>query len=112
MSLSQQLSHTHHTHNLYVFAKARRRRRDAAAVALESAYQRLQLYARGAELLASDAAALAAVERHLVRGLGADAVDLLLRHQQVLPFPLAHSHDLACLSRERERERERERVCV
>jgi len=63
--------------------QARRRRRDAAAKALEAAWERLQLLAAGVgPAAAGDEAAEAALARHLVRGEGEAAADALLRYQQ------------------------------
>ncbi len=68
--------------------QARRRRRDAAAKALEAAWERLQLLADGiGPAAAGDEAAEAALARHLVRGEGEAAADALLRYQQArIPF--------------------------
>ncbi len=72
-----------------VFAQARRRRREALAKALQATFERLQLYAHGTRCGAWDKATQQALQRHLVRNLGADAVDQLLLHQQVDPNRLA-----------------------
>ncbi|KAL4425678.1 hypothetical protein ABPG75_009694 [Micractinium tetrahymenae] len=61
-------------------AEKRRRLREAAAAALDAAYERLQLYAHGAELFASDEAASATLQRHLLRGAAAECADALLRY--------------------------------
>ena len=63
--------------------QARRRRKEALAKALQATFERLQLYAHGARYGAWDEATQQALQRHLVRGLGAEAVDQLLRYQQV-----------------------------
>lgn len=42
--------------------------------------RRLQLYSHGAELFADDEAAAAVLQRHLLRGVGAECVDALLRY--------------------------------
>ena len=63
--------------------QARRRRKEALAKALQATFERLQLYAHGARFGAWDEATQQALQRHLVRGLGAEAVDQLLRYQQV-----------------------------
>ena len=65
-------------------SQARRRRRDALLKGLQEAHARLQMYARGAASCASgDVVATAALQRHLLRGPGGDAVDLLLLYQEV-----------------------------
>ena len=63
--------------------QARRRRKEALARALQATYERLQLYAHGARSGAWDEPTQQALQRHLVRGLGAEAVDQLLLYQQV-----------------------------
>ncbi|KAI3438673.1 hypothetical protein D9Q98_001094 [Chlorella vulgaris] len=60
-------------------AERRRRLRDAASSALDSAYERLLLYSHGAELFADDEAALPMLHRHLLRSVAAECVDALLR---------------------------------
>jgi hypothetical protein len=62
-------------------AERRRRQRDAIARALEESMQRLALFARGAEAFAEDEATAAVLQRHVVRGAGAEALDLVLRYQ-------------------------------
>lgn len=65
--------------------QVRRRRREAAAKALQGAWERLQLLAAGVgPAAAGDAAAQATLARHLLHGEGEEAVDALLRYQQVL----------------------------
>lgn len=66
-----------------VLLQARRRRREACSKALQATFERLQLYAHGARLSTWDEATQQALQRHLVRGLGAEAVDQLLHYQQV-----------------------------
>lgn len=61
-------------------AEKRRRLRDAAAAALDAAHERLQLHSHGAELFAGDEATLAVLQRHLLRGVGAECADALLRY--------------------------------
>ena len=62
--------------------QARRRRKEALAKALQATLERLQLYAHGARFGAWDEPTQQALQRHLMRGLGADAVDQLLLYQQ------------------------------
>ncbi|KAK9817206.1 hypothetical protein WJX72_011062 [[Myrmecia] bisecta] len=64
-------------------AEARRRQREALSRSLDDAYQRWQLYGHGAELLGQDEATSATLARHLIRSVGQEAVDCLLRYQQV-----------------------------
>lgn len=64
-------------------AEARRRAREAAGVALRDAFTRLQLLAHGAEAVAGDDTDLAGIlQKHLLRGAGAEAVDALLRFHE------------------------------
>ncbi len=72
--------------------QARRRRKEALAKALQATFERLQLYAHGARFGAWDEATQQALQRHLVRGLGAEAVDQLLLYQQV-------RHAMLCYTR-------------
>lgn len=67
-------------------AQARRRRREALGKALLATFERLQLYAHGARSGAWDEATQQALQRHLARGLGAEAVDQLLLYQQASPL--------------------------
>ena len=69
--------------DVWCFFQARRRRREASSKALQATFDRIQLYAHGARLSAWDEATRQALQRHLVRGLGAEAVDQLLLYQQV-----------------------------
>ena len=69
--------------NMRCCFQARRRRREACSKALQATFERLQLYAHGARLGAWDETTQQALQRHLVRGLGAEAVDQLLLYQQV-----------------------------
>lgn len=76
--------------------QARRRKRDEIAKELQDSNLRLQLYARGAEWASKDEATHSVLQRHLLRGLGLQVLDLLLRHQEVCaphstchPIPLA-----------------------
>jgi hypothetical protein len=59
-------------------SEARRRRGEALTARAAEALAQLQLFARGAELFASDDAVAPLLARHLLRAPGADAVDLLL----------------------------------
>ena len=84
------LSAMHYTHAVltpqavvFGIVQARRRRREAIAKVLQATFERLQLYAHGARFGAWDESTQQALQRHLVRGLGSEAVDQLLLYQQV-----------------------------
>ena len=68
---------------VFGIVQARRNRRDALAKVLQATFERLQLYAHGARFGAWDESTQQALQRHLVRGLGSEAVDQLLLYQQV-----------------------------
>lgn len=63
--------------------KARRRKQESILKLLEESSQRLQLYAHGAEMMKEDEAAHTALQRHLLRGVGLQVLDLILRHLEV-----------------------------
>ena len=69
----------------HAYAQARRRRREALLRSLQAAHERLWLHAKGAAECAApeDDGTRQALQRHLLRGTGAEAVDLLLLYQEV-----------------------------
>jgi hypothetical protein len=63
--------------------QARRRRKEALLKGLQEAYERLQLYAHGISALCLSEATAQILHRHLLRGPGTQAVDILLLYQDV-----------------------------
>ncbi|GMH33262.1 hypothetical protein BSKO_01096 [Bryopsis sp. KO-2023] len=64
-------------------SQSHRQIKDSVMKAMEDGAQKLWLYMRGTELLESDPATHAAINRGLVRSTGVDAVDWLLRLMQL-----------------------------
>ena len=66
-------------------AQGRRRRREELAAALDGAWRHLQVLGRGAKALseATDTATGNVVSRHLLRTLGAAALDSLILYEAV-----------------------------
>lgn len=50
---------------------------------LQEAFERLQLYSRGISAAAQDEATTQILQKHLIKGLGMEAVDTLLQYQDV-----------------------------
>lgn len=67
--------------------QARRRKRDELAKAADELYQRLQLYAHGAESVQDDEATFTALQKHIQRSIGHAVLDLILRFIEVIQSP-------------------------
>ena len=71
--------------------QARRRKRDELAKAADESYQRLQLYAHGAESVQDDEGTFTALQKHIQRSIGHAVLDLVLRFIEVIHPPATSS---------------------